>query len=174
MRKVIACTALAVMGEGHGAELERVIGEGVFGVPWTATVEDVRSLFPDGEIEKLDSSTLYTVRDGRTIFEVERRERDTIMFGFRDDGALISVTVGLKDCASIYPRVIKFFGESDEPYNPDPNRLSTTFSMGLWRDGPFAMSLVVSIGVPDYPDCTLNFGRDAGTVSATAEDLGLN
>ena len=54
-------------------QIKEVFGEGIFGVKWGYTVEQVKGVHPDGKLKKQSGYTHYIIKDGRTIFDVERK-----------------------------------------------------------------------------------------------------
>ena len=97
----------------EAGQIKEVFGEGVFGVKWGNTIEQVKNVYPNGNLKKQSGYTNYVIQDGRTILGVERKDKNPITFYF--DANLKLYAVGIE-----FPNPNKNFGVL-------LNKIDTTF-----------------------------------------------
>jgi len=86
------------------------LGESIFGIKWTDTLDVVKAKFPDGEPSSLGNIRYWKVADFRLFFGIDRRERDFIQFGFIGP-TLGLVTVSFPDCTVVAEALLKYSGQ---------------------------------------------------------------
>lgn len=71
-----------------------LLRDGVFGIAWGSTVEQIEAKFPKGKWIKYPKDLrFYTVRDNRAVFGVDRATNSEFAFGLSSDGYLTSVSI---------------------------------------------------------------------------------
>jgi hypothetical protein len=158
MLRAAALCALSLPAWGQNTAVDDLVGEGVFGVKWNDGLEAVRATLPDGERSEIDRFVHWTVKDGRSVFDVERRRRDRIQFIFLAD-RLGAVFLMFPACDEVVDALTKSLGPSYET-TPDAGR-GAPRSRRRW-DGAKATIEVE----PLNGDCLVMIG-------ATRERLGL-
>ena len=63
----------------NAGQIKKVFGDGVFGVKWGYTIEQVEKVHPNGKLKKQSGYTYYEIKDGRTILGVERKNNNPII-----------------------------------------------------------------------------------------------
>jgi hypothetical protein len=144
-----------------GGEIHNIFGEGVFGTKWGMTVDEVNEIFPKGKKVKYGKIVTFEVVDGRKVLDIERRQKDKIVFGFDALGRLSSVNVGFKNDAeivgSLWVKLDTLFGDSKvdgNDINPlaDP-ALSLASSKFEWPvDQGISVRLVSTVGMLMFID----------------------
>jgi len=159
LRAAVLC-ALSLPAWGQNTAVDDLVGEGVFGVKWNDGLEAVRAKLPDGERSELDRFVHWTVKDGRSVFDVERRRRDRIQFAFLAD-RLGMVLLMFPACDEVVDALTKSLGPYDE-MTPDPGRTAQRWNRGRWS------------GAKANIEATQYYGDCLVTIWATRERLGLN
>jgi len=98
----------------NAGQIEDIFGEDIFGVKWGASLETVKSKFPEGKENTQSGWLSYKVKDGRKLFGLERDSSDKITFHFDANGRFFGVGIDFPNNSS------KSFGEI-------LNKLQTTF-----------------------------------------------
>lgn len=120
--------------------------DGVFGLPWGASKQQIEAAFPKGKWEApAKGIEFYEVKDARPIFGLERTKKDTISFGLASDQRLSSVAVTFPK-GDYGPLVIKLgekFGaaETKQPIsNANPEAMVVSFR-NTWEEPPVTVTL---------------------------------
>jgi hypothetical protein len=96
MRAVVVL-ALLLLGpvHSHAGPLYDTFREGILGIPWHATLDQVISVYPDGDnvFATTSGHRSYWVKDGATFLGVPR-DRQGIQYGFDAQNRLGIVTIG--------------------------------------------------------------------------------
>lgn len=97
-------------------KISDVFSDSIFDVPWESSLSTVKSAHPGGKTFP-GNDTVYTVKDGRTVFGIERDRRSEIIFGFDDADRLVSVGVNFAadDMPTLYNRLTTLFGPHEPP-----------------------------------------------------------
>jgi hypothetical protein len=156
LRAAMLC-ALSLPAWGQNTTVDDLVGEGMFGVNWADGLEAVRAKHPDGERTELDRFVHWTVTDGRSVFDVERRRKNRIQFIFVAD-RLGAVFLMFPSCNKVVDALTKSLGPFYETA-PDPAR-GKPMKRRRW-DGAEATIEVE----PLYGDCLVMIG-------ATRERMG--
>ncbi len=101
--------------------VDELFGEGVFGVKWGDSFDTVKLAHPGGKTDTSNAVvTLYTVEDGRTVLQLERRRRDDIAFTFQG-GQLRGISVEFPDCADVTSKLWEVLGSITEKNEQPPS-----------------------------------------------------
>ena len=181
MRIAVVAAALFLLADNGSANpVDDLFGDGLLGVSWTDSLESVESVHPDGSHREFSEfgTTLYDVRDDRAIFEIERRRRNTITFGFDTTDSLRSVSVQFPDCSMLMARVTEVLGSPAPKTAADimtENQISTLAGKYDWPSdsGNVSASILMTTGFASLR-CELNIAVTAQPETRTLEDLGLN
>jgi hypothetical protein len=163
----LAPAVLCVLGFpawGQSTAVDELFGEGVLGVKWNDGLETVRAKHPGGERSELRQFVHWTVKDGRTLFEVERRRRDTIQFAFVAD-RLGSVFVTFPDCDEVVGALTKSLGAYDE-IAPDPGSGALRRNLGRWNGATGVRIAATRL----FSDCSVEISIP---IRGTPAELGL-
>jgi hypothetical protein len=161
--------------------VDNLLGEGVFGLKWTDTLEQARAKYPGGKVQKeITNYTIYVIEDARKVFDVERNKRDTITFSFRHDGKFAGALVTFDDCAATMGALYKYLGEPTtkntipESFSGALAGIPSPVDMGQWKGERANVSLIALFG--PGPDCLMSIlpAESLPVVEATPSDLGLN
>ena len=90
---VVSIVVLVVPAIAIAGSISDTFGDGVFGLKWGSSIEEVKQAFPDGKDVETSVLKSYIVKDSRTLFGYERKDSDEIQFGFDLEGRLNGVTV---------------------------------------------------------------------------------
>lgn len=93
MRTVIVLASLLATAPAHAGRIADLFGDGIFGLPWGASREEIFDLFPGGIWKASGANTEYVVRDDRAVLGIERGRQDEITFGLSSDERLQSVSI---------------------------------------------------------------------------------
>jgi hypothetical protein len=109
---------MLVSSQVHASSLDEVFNDGVFGTKWNATLSEVENIFPNGKKDEVAGLMIYEIKDGRSIFGLDRNHSDFIKFHFNADHHLTAVSIEL---SSDYPvaesKVSSSLGLSPEDYS---------------------------------------------------------
>jgi hypothetical protein len=70
-----------------------VFGEGVFGLKWGASLEEVKKSFPEGKTTTEKLYATYEIKDGRQLFGIDRLDSNYMVFTFNEQGELGGVKI---------------------------------------------------------------------------------
>lgn len=181
MRKNLAVwlvsAALSAPALGQNAKVDELVGEGVFGVAWTDTLDAVKARYPDGEQSQSEGGSLidWTIEDGRAVFEVERGERDTIRFSYLGE-ALTGVMVTFPDCELATEALWKFLGPIDDIRSVQDVSAAASIGIAMPIDlgGWKGERALVRLTVVPGEGCTMTIGpATVAPAPATRSQLGL-
>ena len=134
------------------SELASVFSEGIFDTQWGQSLEEVSAIYPDAKIyDQGKSTSYYRIKDGRTIFSIDRKKSHDITFRF-DNDKLTEVVVELSssDWVVLRDQIQANFGM----YND--NRCATIGSAAdgrfsgtrqVWCDLASGIYLIESVGM---------------------------
>ena len=172
MLRRAAILYLAFSSSAVAAELSDAFGGPVFGVEWGAELDVVRSVHPKGK--KFDSFGVvrYEVRDGRTLFDIERREKDKITFAFDAEGRLTAIGANFKFSTETYGELLTklktLFGE----YLVVDNESGA--NIVRWEDESVVLSLAHVPGALSSGNISVTIEYSGLEIPQTsAEDLGF-
>ena len=170
MRKYIFCIGfLFYSGFANAGSIYDSFSSGVFGLPWGSSIEEVKKAFPNGKYTDKYGIKLFRVKDGRTLFEINRQKQE-IIFGFDDLGRMKGVSASFRD----------------EDYFLLKSKLNTLYGMeeenSKQHSGPYATweeddGIIISIYMQTRTFKTLTYvsigNAKLAQPSATAKDLGF-
>jgi hypothetical protein len=130
MRKILLALLVALLffpvSLSAGKIAEVFSGE-IFGVKWGSNQQQVSQVFPKGKSKTKYGIQSYTVRDGRTLFEIKRKPDSYIQFVFNSEGQLHGVNIefpnGSEGFGTLLNKLTSYFGQ----HIYDPNKKSAIF-----------------------------------------------
>jgi hypothetical protein len=129
MRKVLLALIFALPLSPTPASAGKIVevfsGE-IFGVKWGSNQQQVSTVFPKGKSKKQFGIQIYTVRDGRTLFGVERKPNNYIQFVFNADGQMHGVNIEFPNGADGYGTVLNKLNTYFGPHTFHPENKSAT------------------------------------------------
>lgn len=116
--------------QAHAASFEEVFRDGVFGTKWNTSLNEVKKIYPDGDIKEIAGLIAYEIKDGRPLFGLDRGKRDYIMFQFDASNQLNGVSIEFSsEFAKVQSAISSSLGQ-----NPMP--LQNSFvPASKWSDG---------------------------------------
>jgi hypothetical protein len=153
MKSLLFCLLVIIQFNASAGEISKVFGVGIFDTLWGDSVEDVNDVFPDGKIETYGDITQLVIKDGRSVFGLERDKKALIRFAFDSEGRLNGAAVYFDgdDYTSLISKLSTLFGEYSKP-NPQsytalqwPKDNEITLFLSL-APSTFSMETVFSIG----------------------------
>jgi hypothetical protein len=167
---LVSATSLSALAQNRF--VDELIGEGLFGVKWGATLDEVKAIHPGGTTTIFDGVTFgYEVESDRTIFELERRPDDKISFGFAGN-SLANISVVFPDCVLLFIKLQEYVGAPTVAQKLDPQRTELIMEGGEWRGSSVVVNaLMVAQGLG--LECTLIVSVPTGPVDASRSQLDL-
>lgn len=107
----------------HAGPLKDAFGDGVFGVSWGATLQEVKKIHPGGGVNTYGAITHYSIEDGRSILNVKREEDETLIFAFTGNPQRLTA-VGANFGGSQYTEVLYALQGSFGPKDDQPGDAS--------------------------------------------------
>jgi hypothetical protein len=152
--------------------VDELFGEGLLGVKWGATLDEVKAVHPGGKTTIFDGVTYgYEVEDDRTILELERRPGDKVSFGFAGN-SLANISVVFPDCVRLFIKLQEYVGAPTVAPKLDPQRtpLGIMEGGGEWRGSSVVVqAMMVALGLSF--ECTLVVSVPTGPVNDSRSDL---
>jgi hypothetical protein len=143
-----------------GNRVDELFGEGVFGVTWGMTLDQVRSIHPNGASPKysLPIAPIYEMQDARPVLEIPRHKKAKISFIFHEDQRLVGISVDFPDCAILSAKLFSILGPPD-----------STFAGSEW----YTEDLYISVN--NFPECYMMIATASSIrESVDKSSLGLN
>lgn len=157
---------MALPCKAFAGKISELFDNGAFGVDWGATIEEVRSVHPDGTEKEYVGIQNYIVQHSKPVLKINRQNAE-IRFTFNSLGQLHAIGVDFtgSDFVEVYSTLKTYFGENE--VLTDSPRIS-------WpRDGDIKMYL---ISIPDgfsiKPVLTIENVKPSS--EASKDDLGFN
>ncbi|HWQ27203.1 MAG TPA: hypothetical protein VN367_10560 [Chlorobaculum sp.] len=123
MKKVIAIITVICLNAtaAFAGGISQIFSDSVFGVKWSESIEEVRKKFPEGKETSLFSGAVrnYSVKDGREIMLVKRREKDKITFSF-SQGRLTHIGIEFDPDTEVYGAILSQMQSSFGAYETLP------------------------------------------------------
>ncbi len=132
-----------------------LFADGIWGLAWGSTKDQVKKVFPKGKLVKYGNIELFEVKDGRSVFGVERSSNMKIAVGFDSENRMAGASIYFASdaFAKLQQKLITEFGA---PLSPKENATGTTvlqwetdngvvLSLSHFAVG-FSANTVVSIG----------------------------
>jgi len=112
MRRFLLFGLLLISQSVFSGEVANHYQEGVLGVKWGGTIEDLKKVFPAGKRESYKEVVMYVIRDGRPLFDIQRKRNAFITFGFDPQQRINSVGIDfqINDYAQLLENLDKLFG----------------------------------------------------------------
>jgi len=106
----------ALSSKASAGKVAKIFSEDVFGVPWDATGDEVKRVYPGGESKSERGMSTYTIQDDRPLFGVKREKDNYIKFIFDTDGLAKGVSVEFPidnpdNFVVLLNKLIGYFGE---------------------------------------------------------------
>jgi hypothetical protein len=156
-------------------QIKKVFGDGIFGVKWGSTIDQVEEAHPGGKRVKEFGYTQYIIKDGRTILGVERKNNNPITFFFDDNGRLINVQIDFPNPAKNFGLLINkintVFGSDHITY---PGTQTVSQAAVHWKpDEGVTLSLSQVPGIISIGRLILMVGVDLEPESNSKKSLGF-
>lgn len=174
MRKLALIVALLFAQAAHAGPLAELFADGVFGLPWGSSLDDVKTAFPDGKSDNQSSIPRYAVKDDRPLFNIERTPKNEITFVFDAHGDMHGVGIefpakGAEVFTVLLNTLTTYFG----PHENVPNDLGTVAVKWPMDEG-VTLSLIHLPGVFSSGDVLVSIGYTAQQRDTpTKESLGF-
>lgn len=156
MRRLLLSALFFISQSVFSGEIAQLYEHGVFDTRWGDSMEQVKAVFPTGKREAYKEVVLYVVRDGRPLFNVERKRNAFITFGFDPAQRLNSVAVEFQvnDYNKLLHNLDQQFGEhitlSDDSTARIvtwPNDKGVELSLTMSRAGFFTQEIKTSVNI---------------------------
>lgn len=181
-RRIAAFAVLAVFAltpNVFAGPMAELLGDGILGTTWGDDKAEVEAAHPGGKWKKIGALSVYTVRDGRAIFGVNRNKNDALGFAFTADGKLSSISIWFPGKSETFAELLAATTQQfGPPLASEDERFELKYDLvtatGLkWApDGPLSLTLsMMAFGFSiDY---ALSISHSAVDVSKSKGDLGL-
>ncbi len=120
---------LSLSSLSHAGALNDAFGDGVFGVSWGATLQEVKNIHPGGDIDTYGAITHYSIEDGRSLLNVERYEDEPLIFAFTGNPQRLTA-IGANFGGSQYTEVLYALQGAFGPTDSTPGASSS--GSALW------------------------------------------
>lgn len=140
-----------------------LFSDGIWGLSWGSNKDQVKKVFPKGKLVKYGNIELFEVKDGRSIFGVERANSMKIAVGFDAENRMAGASIYFASDAfvELQQKLITEFGA---PLPPQANATGATvlqwdtdngvvLSLSHFAVG-FSTNTVLSIGFEALPKPT--------------------
>lgn len=121
-RALLAITLLTLPALGSPADPFETLREGVLGVPWGATLDDVVALYPNGDhvFATTSGHRAYWVKEGQTFLGIPR-ERNGVLYGMNENNRLVVVAVAFEYeyKEQLLQTLVSLFGLPDKDVGKD-------------------------------------------------------
>lgn len=148
-----------------------LFGDGVLGLKWGANPEQVKSVFPKGELSSSFGLTSIEVEDGRKVFGLERDKDEIIRFTFDSENRLAGVSIDFEadDFPVLQQKLITQFGP---PKDPVP--MSSGVVLLVWENDNGVILTLSHYSVGFERTTAISIGFDKlERPKSSKEDLGL-
>ena len=79
----------------HAGKIAVYFSEGVFGVKWGSTLEEVKQIFPDGEVNAGPKGVIYySSPNGQSLFGIKRNPDSWVCYNFDKKGRFNAIVIG--------------------------------------------------------------------------------
>jgi len=114
--------------------MSEIFGDGVFGTTWGMSIDKVKAIFPSGNTQEVFGTQRYFIKDGRSIFGIDREKDSFIGFLFGTDKKLVGVSIGMPsgtgDFAKAQNSITTAIGVESKPA-----KNSAGVPITRWNDG---------------------------------------
>jgi len=141
MRKFLLLGLLFISQPILAGEISDTYGANVFNIKWGGSIEDVKKVFTYGRRETYKDVVMYVARDGRPVFDIERKKNSLIIFGFNPKKQFNSVAIDIPqaDYSAMLKVLDKKFGKHTMQSDNSTARIAT------WpKDGNIELSLTMA------------------------------
>lgn len=156
MRGFLLSTILFISQSTYAGEIANIYQDGAFGTKWGDTINEVKKVFPAGKREAYKEVVMYVTRDGRPLFNVERKRNAFITFGFNPEQKLNSVAVEfqIQDYGVLLKNLDAKFGNHIMQSDNSSARIATwpidnniQLSLTMARAGFFSQEVKTSLNI---------------------------
>lgn len=141
MRRLVLLAIFFISQPVISGEISDTYEEGAFGVKWGDTIDSIKTVFPAVKRETYKQVVMYVVRDGRPLFNIERKRNALITFGFNPDQKLNSIAIGIQieDYSKLLAALDEKFGDHIMKSDDQTARIA------VWpKDGDIEISLTMA------------------------------
>ncbi|MDH5710602.1 MAG: hypothetical protein OEZ15_02910 [Gammaproteobacteria bacterium] len=96
MRRLVLLVIFLMSQPVISGEISNTYQQGAFGVKWGDTIDNIKTVFPAVKRETYKQVVMYVARDGRPLFNIERKKNSLITFGFNPEQKLNSIAIDLE------------------------------------------------------------------------------
>jgi len=118
----LAIALLTLPALGSAADPFETFREGILGVPWGATLDDVVGMYPNGDhvFATTPGHRAYWVKEGQTFLGIPR-ERNGVLYGMNENNRLVSVAVAFEyeRKEQLRQTLLSLFGPPDKDVGKD-------------------------------------------------------
>ena len=169
----VATLMLLFSANLYGDNITEVFGEGIFELTWGVKLSDVQVTFPNGKKKTKFGILSYDVKDGRSLFGIERKPKDKISFIFNAEKKLFAVNIDFpaksaSDFGTLMQKLETTFGAAES----QPNSLGVTALSWPEEDGT-KISFTHIPGVIGFGSLLFSVEHRPMPEKVTKEDLGF-
>jgi hypothetical protein len=156
MRRFLLLALFLISQPAFSGEVAKLYQEGAFGAKWGDSIERLKEIIPAGKRESYKDVILYVTRDGRTLFDVERKKNAFITFGFDPQQRFNSVAIDfqIEDYHQILDNLDKQFGPHTMLSDDNTARIAVwpkdngiELSLTMSRAGFFSQEVKTSLNI---------------------------
>ena len=156
MYKIFLLGILFISQPVFSGEIADAYQEGAFGTKWGDSIENLKKTFPRGKRENYKEVVMYIIRDGRPLFDVERKRNSLMIFGFNPEKKLNSIAVNfqMQDYSKLIKNLDAKFGNHIMKSDNSTARIATwpkdngvELSLTMARAGFFSQEIKTSFNI---------------------------
>lgn len=156
MNRFFLSAILFISQSAYAGAIADIYQNGAFGTKWGDTIDNVKKVFPAGKRETYKEVVMYVTRDGRPLFNVERKKNAFITFGFNPEKKLNSIAVEfqIEDYSALLKNLDTQFGAHTMQSDNSTARIATwpqdngiQLSLTMARAGFFSQEVRTSFNI---------------------------
>ena len=156
MRRFLLLGLFLISQSAFSGEVADIYQQGALGTKWGDSIEDIKKILPAGKRESYKQVVMYVIRDGRPLFDVERKRNAFITFGFDPKQRLNSVGIDfqIEDYNKLLNNLDKQFGAHTMLSDDHTARVATwpkdngvELSLTMARAGFFSQEVKTSFNI---------------------------
>ena len=118
LKTICILILLLATQQAYAGKIAEYFSEGVFGVKWGSTLEEVKIVFPNGEVSTNPATKKinYAAPNGLSLFGIKRNPDSWVCYNFDDKGRFNAIVIGFPNTGGgeeeeLLNTVINDFGE---------------------------------------------------------------
>ena len=165
-RGLLLASLVVISAPAMAGKVAELFSDGVFGVPWGATIEEVKKNHPEGEIKTYIGINNYVVPHAKPVLNITRQDTD-ITFTFNASQQMHAVGISFEgnEYTDVYRALSTHFGKPQTNANDSAIRWPV--------DAGISMYLVaIPSGFSMKPTLTIEYTEPF--IDKSKEELGFN